>query len=78
MNSFHCGGIFFKRVGWWRLGTRQKMAKKGIFVRTDSVCGGFVGVVSGGLGSRQNRAETSSLKHRKGFFAAAYAVSPTC
>ena len=67
---------------WWIFfGTRwlaavgnptKKKGEKG-HLRTHSVCGGFVGVVSGGLGSRQKKnAETSSPKHHKGFFAAAY------
>ena len=72
MNSFHCGEFFFlEHVGWRRLGTRQKKKGEKGHLRTHSVCGGFVGVVSGGLGSRQKKnAETSSPKHHKGFFAA--------
>ena len=72
MNSFTVVKFFLEDVGWRRLGTRQKKWRKG-HLRTHSVCGGFVGVVSGGLGSRQKKkAETSSPKHHKGFFAAEY------
>ena len=52
MNSFHCDENFFKDVAGRRLGTRQNKGEKG-HLRTDSVCGDFIGVVSGGLGSRQ-------------------------
>ena len=61
MNSFHCSETFFEHVGWRRLGSRQKKkAKKGIDLQADSVCGGFVGEVSGGLGGRpkKKKAET--------------------
>ena len=51
--------IYLEHVGWRRLGTRQKKTRqkkrwKG-HLCTDSVCGGFVGVLSGRLGSRQKK-----------------------
>ena len=59
--------------------TKKKEGEKG-HLRTHSVCGGFVGVVRGGLGSRQKKkAETSSPKHHIGLLCRSiYAVSPTC
>ena len=55
MNSFHCGEIFLEHVGWRRLGTGQKKKRRKGHLRTDSLCGSFVGVVSGGLGNRQKK-----------------------
>ena len=63
MNSFQCGEFFLEHIGWRRLRTRQKKKKKGEkgHLRTDSVCGGFVGVVSGGLGSQQKKKKSRNF-----------------